>query len=133
MGLADDWTYGPVKSHEGDMKKLAAVILIVLFGVFGLAYGEMENGNRNQELQEHIQSAYGKVKATGKIKMKANGTPIVTNYQEYLIVTKAINDENRSKGIPTFKPMSKKAWYKLWPNGGPDAPRKETQKENPNK
>jgi hypothetical protein len=113
------------------MKKLAAVILIVLFWSVGLAYGQTANENRNQELQEHIQLVYGKVKATGKIKIKADGTPIVTNYQEYLIVTKAMNDVNREKGLPTLKPLSKTEWYKLWPNGGPDAPRKENANKQP--
>jgi ankyrin repeat protein len=51
--------------------------------------------------------------------------PPVRNYQEYLIMMKALNDVNREKGLPSVKPLNKKEWERLWPEGGPDAPRKQ--------
>jgi hypothetical protein len=39
-------------------------------------------------------------------------------YQEYLIMSRAINDENRRRGIPTWKPLSKKEWEKRWGKKG---------------
>lgn len=51
--------------------------------------------------------------------------PPVRNYQEYRIMMKALNDVNREKGLPPTKPLTKKEWERLWPEGGPDAPRKQ--------
>ena len=100
------------------MKKMMAVVLIAIFGLVGLAYGD-----RNQDiavLQEYIQTIQNQYKAVG-LQMKENGKPFVSNYHEYILTVKALNDVNRSMGLPTAKPLSKKQWLKLWPNGGPDA------------
>jgi len=59
----------------------------------------------------------------------AQKPPPIRNYQEYRIMMKALNDVNREKGLPLVKPLSKREWHKLWPEGGPDAPRKENPKE----
>ncbi len=51
--------------------------------------------------------------------------PPIRNYQDYLLMMKALNDVNREKGLPPTKPLTKKEWDRLWPEGGPDAPHKQ--------
>lgn len=54
--------------------------------------------------------------------------PPIRNYQEYRTMMKALNDVNREKGLPPVNPLSEKEWHKLWPEGGPDAPRMQNPK-----
>jgi hypothetical protein len=59
----------------------------------------------------------------------ATKPPPIRNYQEYRVMIKALNDVNMEKGLPPVNPLRKKEWEKLWPNGGPDAYRKQNPKE----